>query len=96
MEKFLLSLCWSGFGEFRRYGYHQKYHREWVFAKKSERRPIGELGILQSNEFDLQPPFDLVQGLWSFARWNGHSRGLLAGKLSACSDVQAAMLVRLL
>ncbi|MGF6997752.1 hypothetical protein P3T25_006129 [Paraburkholderia sp. GAS32] len=32
MEKFRLSLCWSGFVEFCRYGYHQKYHRAWVLG----------------------------------------------------------------
>ena len=32
MKKFLLSLCWRGFTEFRWYGYHQKYHREWVLG----------------------------------------------------------------
>ncbi|MGF6636115.1 hypothetical protein OKW39_003266 [Paraburkholderia sp. MM6662-R1] len=57
MKNPLLSLCLSGFEEFCRYGYHQKYHRACVFAGMSERKLIGEPGILQSGEFDPFQPF---------------------------------------
>lgn len=66
MKNPLLSLCLSGFEEFCRYGYHQKYHQACVFARMSERKLIGEPGILQSAEFDPQEPVDALR--------NGHSR----------------------
>lgn len=61
MKKFLLSLCFSGFEEFCRYGYHQQYQRACVFARMSERKLIGEPGILQSAEFDPFRPVKASQ-----------------------------------
>jgi hypothetical protein len=93
MEKFLLSLCWRGVEELCRYGYHQKYHRTRVLARKSERRPIGELGILQSAEFDHNDLSIQRKGYGRLQIERPFARSP-ACKLSAIAAVRAAATVR--
>jgi hypothetical protein len=38
-------------------------------------------------------PFDPTRGLWPVANWNGHSRGVSAGKSSAFADAQLLPLI---
>lgn len=44
-------------------------------------------------QVDPQLPFDPTRGLWPVANWNGHSRGISAGKSSAIADVQVMALI---